>query len=481
MNWQLRKKYVYLHNKPIINRDMKKILLGLTAALTMTGVADTFAQEYSRTYKPFDKVVFYDGYNETVFDAGLEDGILRHRNSLYAKKLTNENMDWFALETRIKVTIDALCDNYDRIGNINLALVPKGSETYDAFEVQRIELARFITPFMNKNAHPTAVSYEYDTSLVGYIMHDMNIRDNYDVWMEFELFGIPYAANTQVKGCEGRNDVFSGTVEFTCSDEPAENNYNTVTLPIVMKKPEYKSHNMNNYSELGTDTIGTTTKTYKFTVPAKLSDAQLVLVMSNHGANAGGEEYEPRLHLLYHNDNLITTFTPGGKSCEPYRYLNTQGNGIYGSNPKNDRVWIANSNWCPGDAIPIRTIVMGEMEAGEHEIMIRVPEAVFADQQGDFPVSMYLQGLKEGNLPVEVEEIPAEQFGINAYQKGNDVYATSEYPINQVSIYTYDGKFVYGSHDFNKAVSLEHFAPGIYLVNFFNSNGEAITIKAIRN
>lgn len=458
---------------------MKKFLLGLTTVLTFCG-ATVQAEEYARTYTPFNKVVFYDGYNETVFDAGLEDGILRHRNSLYAKKLTDENMNWFGLETKIKVTIDALCDNYDRIGNINVALVPKGAETYDPFEVQRIEIVRFITPFMNKNSYPEFVEYKYDANLVGYLFHDMNIRDKYDLWLEFELFGIPYAANTQIKGCADRNDVFQGSLEFTCTDEPAENTTNNVIVPIIMKKPEYKSHNMNNYSENGTDTIGTCTKTYKFTVPEKVADSQVVLVMSNHGANADGEEYNRRLHLVYFDGEIISTFTPGGKSCEPYRYKNTQANGIYGSNKKNDRQWAAMSNWCPGDAIPVRYFELGELEAGEHEIMIRVPEAQFADQQGDFPVSMYFHGLKEGDLPVEVEEVTTQEVGISVYQKGNDIYANSESGISQVSIYSYDGKFIYGSHNFDRAISLDAFENGIYLVNFFNAEGEVKTIKAVR-
>ena len=459
---------------------MKKLLLGLTAAVAFSGAATVQAQEYSRTYKPFNEAVFYDGYNDNVFDAGLEDGILRHRNSLYAKKLTAENMDWFGLETKIKVTIGALCDNYDRIGNINIALVPKGQETYDPFEVQRIEIVRFITPFMNKNSYPDEVEYKYDANLVGYLFHDMNLRDNYDLWLEFELFGIPYAANQQIAGCDSRNDVFRGSLEFTCTDEPAANNYNTVTVPIIMKKPEYKSHNLNNYSEQGTDTIGTCTKTYKFTVPEKVADSQLVLVMSNHGANSKGEEYNRRLHLIYFNGEIISTFTPGGKSCEPYRYKNTQGNGIYGNSKKTDRQWAASSNWCPGDAIPVRYFELGALEAGEYEVMIRVPEAVFNEQQGDFPVSMYFQGLKEGDLPTEVEEVTTQDVGINTYQKGNDIYAVSESPITQVSIYTYDGKFVYGSHNFNRAVSLDSFEQGIYLVNFFNAEGDVMTVKAIR-
>ena len=71
-----------------------------------------------------------------------------------------------------------------------------------------------------------------------------------------------------------------------------------------MKKPEYKGNNFNNYSEQGTDTIGTATKTYKFTLPERVTDGRITLIMSNHGANAGGEEYVPRLHLLYFDKEL---------------------------------------------------------------------------------------------------------------------------------------------------------------------------------
>ena len=90
--------------------------------------------------------MFYDGYNDNIFDKDLDDGILRHRNSLYAKRLTDKALDWFGLETRLDVNIRALCDNYDRIGNVSVALVPKGAETYDHEQVTRIELARFHHP-----------------------------------------------------------------------------------------------------------------------------------------------------------------------------------------------------------------------------------------------------------------------------------------------------------------------------------------------
>ena len=63
-----------------------------------------------RVFTPFEKTVFYDGYNGTVFDKDVQDGILRHANYLYAKKLTDEALNWFGSRMDIDVTINALCD-----------------------------------------------------------------------------------------------------------------------------------------------------------------------------------------------------------------------------------------------------------------------------------------------------------------------------------------------------------------------------------
>lgn len=458
---------------------MKKFIYGLFACAALTSSVAN-AQEFYRVFKPYDEIVFYDGYNDKVFDAELNDGVLRHRNSLYAKKLTDKQLDWFGSEVSMKVTIGALCDNYDRIGNINIALVPKGSETYNYEEVQRIELARFITPFMDKNKMPDEVPYEYDARFMSYIFRDSNLREKYDLWLEYELFGIPYAANEQINGCEGRNDVFRGTLEFISIDDPAEKVTDQVFVPINMKSPEYKSDNLNNYSEAGTDTIGVCTKTYKFTVPENVKDSKVVFITSNHGANANGEEYNRRLHLVYVDGELFTTYTPGGKSCEPYRFYNTQSNGIYGTRVKRDEVWMKVSNWCPGDAIPIRYLELGEFEAGEHEIMIRVPDAVFPEGQGFIPVSMYFQGLKNGTMPSGIEDAVEEPSDIIVYQEGNVVKFKSNSAVSEISVFTYDGRLVYGSHTNDKEISLVGFEPGIYLVNFYTVDGYIATYKAIK-
>lgn len=462
---------------------MKKLLL--CCSFGMLAFVPVFADEVTdnaateeRILQLYDKVVFYDGYNENVFDAEKDDGILRHRNSHYSRKLTEEELDWCGEDLRMFITIGALCDNYDRIGNVNLAFVPKGEESYAPNDVSRIELARFITPFMDMNKDPKEVPYEYYIPAVGNILHDSNLREKYDFWLEFELFGIPYAANSQISGCKGRNDVFEGTLKWTSSQQPSEPNNTNVLVPVVIKKPEYISNNMNNYNGVATDTIGLTTKTYRFDLPTDVEDSQIVLIMSNHGANTGGEEYVRRLHLIYFDKEIVKSYKPGGKSCEPYRKYNTQANGIYAFY-RPEVFWQNSSNWCPGDVIPIRNIAIGAMKAGTHEIMIRVPDARFADRQGDFPVSIYVQGITKGELPSSVKALQIADADVEISVNGNIVHFSSQMPIAEVNVISLDGQLLYAVNNPSAELSLDRFVPGIYLVSAITNDGRSIVRKVL--
>jgi hypothetical protein len=151
------------------------------------------------------------------------------------------------------------------------------------------------------------------------------------------------------------------------------------------------SETFNDYAEGASDEIGKTTKTIQFDLPEDTPNAQLVLITSNHGANAGGEEYNRREHYVYVDGKLALQYKPGRETCEPFRMYNTQGNGIYGAVPKTPEEWQSFSNWCPGDIIDTRIIPWGAVDGGSHEFVIDVPDAVFVDDQGNFPFSLYVQ------------------------------------------------------------------------------------------
>ena len=422
-------------------------------------------EEPTVSIKLFDEATFYDGYLfEKNPDKDLQDGILRHSTSLYAVKMTEEQLSLVGEKLNMNVFVKACCDNYDRIGNINLALVPKGAETYSIDDVQRIELGRFITPFMNMNKQPDTVPYTYQMDYLSLILRDAELREKYDLWIEFELFGVPYAANKEVAGCEGRSDVFKGTLIFETSEPALPTTDKDVLVPIVMKKNEAQGHNLNNYSEEGTDEIGKTVKTYTFTVPKDVVDAQLVIVTSNHGANSGGEEYNRRWHYIYVDDELALTYKPGRESCEPFRQYNTQANGIYGTRKKTDSSWQSFSNWCPGDVIDNRIIALGAYSAGEHKVRIEVPEAQFKGQQGDIPVSIFFQGVTEGI--VTGLDNPQNSFEpeVNISLNGDMLSVATTDEVLNIDVYDLHGKHLIHKGG-NEKVSLASLTHGVYLVN----------------
>jgi hypothetical protein len=330
-----------------------------------------------------EEVIFYDGYAPTV-DEPVPDGVIRHANSLVATRFTEDQRDLLQETLMLGVVVGARCDNYDRIGSVHLALVPKGSETYVPAEVDRLEIGRFITPFMDMNDSPMTVPYEFVADSVLPILKDGALWEQYDLWFELMIFGVPYAANTEIAGCADRNDTQAGSLLlYTDSAQPAEEF--DVLLPLAIEQP------FNNYAEGASDEIGITRKTIAFELPADAEDAQLVLITSNHGANQGGEEYIRRDHFVYVDEMLVLEYKPGRTSCEPFRKYNTQANGIYGPTEMSDAEWQSFSNWCPGDIIDTRIIPLGPVTAGEHSFVIDVPDATFAGGQGDFPFSLYLQ------------------------------------------------------------------------------------------
>lgn len=446
---------------------MKKTLLLLIAGFLSL---QSFTTKAQTSLTVFNEILFYDGY-AAVVDFPTPDGVIRHRNDLYAKKLTPEQLLAFGDSMTINVTIKAACDNYDRIGNVNFAFVPKGNTTYVPGDVKRIELGRFITPFMNKNIEPTQVPYTFSVNNVAKIVKDAAILEDYDIWAELEVFGVPYAANTQVIGCAGRNDVFYGTLEFVSNGGPADatNNY---VLPLNFR------NDLNNYTVGASDAVGQTVRTITFNLTAPVVDARFYLITSNHGANAGGEEYRRRVHNIYLDGNQVLTYRPGGISCEPYRIYNTQSNGIYGLTPRTDNSWASNSNWCPGQVIPIREIPVGDLTAGTHTFKIDVPAAVFVGQQGYIPVSLYLQGLSNAgslantnfeNITYSLFPNPASDFiSISASEK-----------ITAVKLFNMLGQQI-GQGDAN-GIDISHYPKGIYNVQIYFENNQTATEKIIKN
>lgn len=426
-----------------------------------------FSQENSYTLKVFDKVTFYDGY-ASISSAPVAEEVIRLDNSRYAKKITDIQRQSILNTLAIDVTIGALCDNYDRIGGVFISLVPKG-ELINSPDKQTIEIGRFITPFMNKNKQPTEVPYHYDlTHLVG-IFKDSEIKELYDIWFELNVFGVPYAANTEVAGCAGRSDVFEGSL--TLSSSSSDLNITSFFIHPLANRSDFNNYN-------ATDLAGTTTKIFEFSVNKSLKNAAFHLITSNHGANQNGEEYVRRTHNIYFDNNFILTYKPGGKSCEPFRKYNTQANGIYGSSTKSEAWWKDWNNWCPGDIIPNRIIELNEVGEGQHQFKITVPDAVFYGQDGNFPLSLFLYA-RDYDKTLSVENFNSIEYRIYPNPISEFLIVDCAEQLSQATLYDITGNLILTSHE--TKINLTSLARGTYIVKLIFENGITSTEKIVKN
>ncbi|EJL71704.1 peptide-N-glycosidase F-related protein [Chryseobacterium populi] len=416
------------------------------------------------------QAVYYDGYAATVSDP-VPPGLIRLSNAKYARKLTDTELDSFKAKIAMRVTIGALCDNYDRLGSVYLAMVPKNQPTYtiNDVNVKRIEVARYITPFMNKNRSPQEVPYTYDLSNLYNVFHDVVLRSTYDMYMELDVFGVPYAAQNEVAGCSGRTDVFSGTLTFFSTDTGATaTDYNSL-VPILSYS------RLNNYNS--TDVTGETVRIVNFNLTNAVTNARFFVISTPHGANSGGEEYVRRQNYTYIDGVQMLTYTPGGISCEPYRVYNTQGNGIYGGTPRSFAEWTSWNNWCPGNSVPIRGFTLASMTAGSHTLKHTIPTAVFNQQQGDVYLSVYMQG--KSNSTLGIKDVKTIDVNIYPNPTSDFVNIKSETEVVSAAVFSADGKKLAETYKTNK-IDLSSYSTGVYFLNIVLKNGITFKHKIIR-
>ncbi|KGO93437.1 peptide-N-glycosidase F-related protein [Flavobacterium subsaxonicum] len=464
---------------------MKKTLLLFSLCASMFSYKAAAQEPY--TLNLFNQAVYYGMYEGTV-DEPLPEGAIRHSNSSYGKKLTAEQIASFGNTLTMTVTLNPLCDNYDRIGKVNLVLVPAGatSYAYNDTNITRMEIGRFITPFMDMNVtDPNAVPYVYNVDNLTQIFHDATINTEYDFWVELEVYGYQGGpgqggAAVEIPGCAGRNDVYMGSLDFTSTTNPdlvlGENHFVPLISNYELKKYAYPTN---------TDVEGETTKTVTFTLDEAVPNAKFYLITSNHGSNSGGEEYVRRWHYVYLDGVQVSSYRPGGVSCVPYSVYNTQPNCIYllcngtsAPRPDTNSAWSWN-NWCPGDKIPIREIALGDLEAGEHSFKIDVPAATFTDDQGYFPMSVYFQGYTEVNLSTKQLDVVNFSIAPNPVTDVATITTTAGQEVKSVAVINTLGQTVWtGTSD---KVDLSSLQSGIYVVNVAFTNNQTATKKVVKN
>lgn len=427
----------------------------------------TFFSVYSQTnqLKIFDKIVFYNGYAATS-TLPTPAGVERLANAKYAKKVEATDLAQILNTLTLNVTINALCDNYDRIGGAFLTFVPTGDPITSANK-KTIEIGRFITPFMNKNVMPDQVGYTFDLNHLVGVFKDPTFLQNNDIWVEFFLFGVPTAAQTQVAGCAGREDVFEGTLVF-------ESTSGTNPTMTFTPKPLWNKIEINKTTK--TDVWGTAARVVFFNNSAQLNNAYVHLITSAHGAGQGGEEYVRRDHKVYFDNNLLLTYKPGGLSCEPFRQYNTQPNGIYGTSPKTASWWAGWNNWCPGDKIPNRLIALGNVAPGDHSLKVDVPNGMFPNSDDKIVMSAFIYS--DDNVALDNKDFEIVDYSIFPNPTTDIINVEASSPIKEITVYNLNGKKLLNAQATN--INIGSLANQTYMLHITLENGKTLVEKIVK-
>lgn len=466
---------------------MKKTLLIFSLCASMLGFK-AHAQDPA-TLTVFSEVVFYGMYDGPV-NTPVPEGTIRSKNWSYGKKLTEEQIASIGNRLTVNVLAEALCDDYDRIGNVNLAFVPKNSTSYVYEEVQRIEVGRFITPFMdNIRLTPTQVPYTFEADNIAQILHDPILAAEYDFWFELEIYGHQGGPNAEQGGaqwdflstglCNNRNDVYKGTLELVSENDPdillGENHFEWLSYKFELK--DYVQATETNNMGQGTDILDETVRTISFSFDEEVQNAKFYVVMSNHGSfYATSEEYRNRFHYVYLDDVEKLNYRPG-QNCEQFRQYNTMPNGVYGNAVRTNSYWNGRA-WCPGARIETRVVNLGTLAAGEHRFKMNVPNALFTNDHGYFPMSVYVQGYSETSLATE--GFKANNISIYPNPVSNvATIAANGQLIKNVSVINTLGQTVLQGA--TNTVDLSNLQKGIYVIQVQFDNNQVATKKIIKN
>lgn len=227
------------------------------------------------------------------------------------------------------------------------------TENYDT----TIELMRFFTPFgvqkfnhielKDKTWH-TIVPYRQDiTELIPQL-------DNKEVWI-----GV-YIGNYD----KGGHKI---SLELTIHNSQQQVWSNTEALPLF---------NTTNIMEMAGQEYATMFNNDKgleidFILEKDFKDAQLRYIATGHGGWDNGDEFLPKTNSIFLDGKLIHKVTPWRNDCGSYRLFNPASGNFPDGLSSSD---LSRSNWCPATVTNPYYINLGNLKAGKHSIMIKIPQ-----------------------------------------------------------------------------------------------------------
>jgi GLPGLI family protein len=134
----------------------------------------------------------------------------------------------------------------------------------------------------------------------------------------------------------------------------------------------------NNIMEMAGQEYGTMFNSEKglvvnFKLEKPLKNCKLRYITTGHGGWENGDEFVPKKNSIYLDEKETFSFTPWRQDCGSYRLSNPASGNFPNGLSSSD---YSRSNWCPGTVTNPIYIDLGDLDAGNHSIQIKIPQGL---------------------------------------------------------------------------------------------------------
>jgi GLPGLI family protein len=222
-----------------------------------------------------------------------------------------------------------------------------------------VELMRFYTPFGVKQYNTLQLK---DKTWAENVMYRQDVSElstmlsNQEVWI-----GI-FIGNYD----KGGHKV---SANITIHDEGESKAASTQIVPLFCT---------NNIMEMAGQEYGTMFSSDKglevnFRLDKPLKNCRLRYITTGHGGWENGDEFVPKKNTILVDGKESFSFTPWRQDCGSYRLSNPASGNFPNGLSSSD---YSRANWCPGTVTNPIFIALGNLEAGEHTLQIKIPQGL---------------------------------------------------------------------------------------------------------
>ncbi|WP_162127305.1 PNGase F N-terminal domain-containing protein [Flavobacterium phycosphaerae] len=220
-----------------------------------------------------------------------------------------------------------------------------------------VELMRFYTPFGVKQYNTLQLKDKTWAENVLYRQDVSNLRtllSGKEVWVgifigNYDKGGHKVSANITIHNEEETKKVATQIVPLFCTNNIME-----------MAGQEYGTM-FNNEKGLQV--------TFRLDKPIK--NCKLRYITTGHGGWENGDEFVPKKNTIVLDGKETFSFTPWRQDCGSYRLSNPASGNFPNGLSSSD---YSRANWCPGTVTNPINIDLGDLEAGNHSIQIKIPQ-----------------------------------------------------------------------------------------------------------